>query len=81
MRIEDIQKGDTVNLVAERGIRTIGYTGTAYSDYKADCPNPGVALTMPSGKMYFLKQNKYGLKLTSWKGTSICNVAEYGVFV
>jgi len=82
MKIEDIKKGDTVTLVAQRNTRDITYTGIAVMDYKADCGNPGVGLKMAkTGKRYFLRESRYGLRLTSWRNCSLLNVAEYGYFV
>jgi len=79
--ITEIKKGDTVRLIADRNTREITYTGIAFSDYKADCGNPGVGLKMPTGKIYYLQEARWGLRLTSWKGTSRCNVAQYGYFI
>ncbi len=80
--ITEIKKGDTVRLIADRGIREITYQGVALNDYNSEDRNPGISLTMAkTGKQYYMKESGFGLRLTSWKGTSLCNVAEYGHFI
>jgi len=80
--ITEIKSGDTVRLIADRGIREITYEGVARNDYNANAGNPGISLKMAkTGKRYYLKESRFGLRLTSWKGTSLCNVAEYGHFI
>lgn len=79
--IKEIKKGDTVRLVAIRGgHREVTYEGTAYGDYKEQGNN--VSLIMKgTKKMYCLRESRFGLRLTSFKGTSLCNVACDGWFI
>jgi len=79
--IKEIKKGDTVTLTAIRGgHREVNYEGTAYNDYseQGNC----VSLVMKgTKKMYCLREGKFGLRLTSYKGISLCNVAQDGWFI